>query len=279
MAPNTKTIAVIGALRLDMDLTKEQPLPPGADIEKGVSALKDEAAIKGITTASTAYQTLGLAFEKGRINRVPDVRMVSVIGRDDYTEKIIAKVKEFKIGTDGIKIMPDKDTDVCFNVLTKSTGETERYREPNPATPACWTEKDFENAQSFGGDPKPDLIIISTELEKEVFTKILTCAKNNNIEVFLAKAPPYSIAESLLGHITYLVVDEDEAKKLSSENGEVFDSAKKLHELGVRNVFITQGHVRAWCMHGPLWDYSWTKIKLTNRGENRGEKKYTDDER
>ncbi|KAK1449306.1 ribokinase [Colletotrichum melonis] len=227
MAHNRKTIAVIGALRLDMNLTREQPLPPGADIDEGASPLKDEAAIKGITTASTAYRTLWRAFKRGRINWVPDVRMVSVIGRHDDTEKVIAKVKEFGVGTEGIKIMPDKEIDATFHVLTKSTGETELHREPNPATPACWTEKDFENAQSFGGDPKPDLIIISTELEKEVFTKILTCAKNNNIEVFLAKAPPYSIAKSLLEHITYLVVDEDEAKKLSSENGEVFDSAKK----------------------------------------------------
>ncbi|KXH32690.1 ribokinase [Colletotrichum nymphaeae SA-01] len=243
---NRKTIAVIGALRLDMHLTREQPLPPGARIDEGALPLKDEAAIEGITTASTAYQTLLRLYTRGRINWVPDVRMVSVIGRHHLTEKVIAKVKEFGVGTEGIKIIPDKEIDATFHVLTKSTGETEHHTHDNPVTPACWTKEDFENAQSFGGDPKPDLIVISTELEKEVFTKILTCAKDNNIEVFLAKAPPYSIAESLLEHITYLVVDEDEAKKLSSKNGEVFDSAYKLLELGVRNVVITQGHVRAW---------------------------------
>lgn len=205
MALNRKTIAVIGALKLNMNLAREQPLLPGANIEEGILPPKDKPTLEGITTALAAYETFSDLSERSRSKWVPDVRMVSVIGRDDHTENIIARVKEFGIGTEGIKIMPDKNTDVLFNVLTKSTGETKRDRIPNPATPACWTEEDFENAQSFGGDPKPDLIIISTELEDKVFAKILTCAKDNNIEVFLGKMPSYPIAESFDSFQAYYI--------------------------------------------------------------------------
>ncbi|KXH38477.1 hypothetical protein CSIM01_05602 [Colletotrichum simmondsii] len=220
MEPNRKTIAVIGALSLDMHLTREQPPPPGEKIEEGVSASKDGLTLKGINTALAALETFTDLSERSHSKWVPDVRMVSVIGRDHHTENIIARVKAFGIGTKGIKIIPDKNTDAIFHVLTKSTGETKHDRIDNPATPACWTEEDFENAQSFGGDPKPNMIIISTELEEKVFTKILTCAKDNNIEVCLDRMRSGPIAESLLPlftHITYLVVHgKEEAEELSS---------------------------------------------------------------
>ncbi|KXH54147.1 hypothetical protein CSAL01_08939 [Colletotrichum salicis] len=179
----------------------------------------------------------------------------------------MAGLQEENIGTAGIRMPDDKPTDTLFDDHDEATDDTVNtqpmkesreatpleYPQGHPATPACWKKEDFATTESLGGSVIPDLVIISTKLEKDVLEAILKTAKDKDIDVVLAAVPESPIDEDLFKCITHCILKEPEAEKLANygpdvQKGTYLTTRRLVQERGVKNVVLPCG--THWCSMG-----------------------------
>lgn len=162
------------------------------------------------------------------------VRLVGVVG-DDFPENHITYLESKKICAKGLSRVPGKTfhwrgeygNDLSqAKTLSTSLNVFEHF---NPELPKNYRESEY----LFLANIDPDLQLrVLDQMEKPKFIALDTM----NFWIDRKR----SALERILRSVHLLLINEGEARQLTSEN-RLIDAAKKIHELGPRGVVIKRG--------------------------------------
>jgi ribokinase len=223
---NPPKIVVIGSVNTDM-VVKGKRLPaPGETVTGGQFVLAGGG--KG------ANQAVAAARLGGRVT------LVAKVGRDMFGDQAIANFQREGIVTDGIIRDPANATGVAL-ILVDEKGENQ-ISVASGANHAI-TPDEVEKALPLIRDA--DLVMLQMEIPTDCVQKACELASAAGVPVILNPAPASPLDASVLRLVTYLTPNETEAEGLTGiavrdeQTGHA--AAKRLMDLGVKNVIITLG--------------------------------------
>ena len=167
------------------------------------------------------------------------VKFISKLGKDDYGELAIAKLKKDNIDTSNIIISNKHKTGVAGIHVDKNTGK-------NAITvirgaPASLTIKEID----INIIKQSQIFLTQLEIPTEVTLYCLKEAKKNGLTNILNPAPACKLNNDFFELVDYFTPNETEAEfytgiKIKSHS-DAKESAKKLLNLGIKKVVITLG--------------------------------------
>jgi ribokinase len=227
------------------------------------------------------------------------VRMIGSVGSDQFGNESIAELEENGVDISGVRIRKDEKTGVAIVIVDDRTGENRILVSPNanfiwsedelwrdldlgffppspppPPLPSVVMEEDHEKMKKQKEEEDKDedfeLIILQLEIPLEIVCQIIQSAKQRkkNVHVLLNAAPARKLPREIYPGVTHLILNESEAKLLSSDSDSDSDSdspapsnenenettpkekeeeeeeeqtASKFLQWGVQNVIITLG--------------------------------------
>jgi ribokinase len=217
---------VVGSVNTDM-VVKGKRLPaPGETVTGGQFVLAGGG--KG------ANQAVAAARLGGRVT------LIAKVGQDMFGDQAIAQYEREGIVTDGILRDPANATGVAL-ILVDEKGENS-ISVASGANHAL-TPADVEKALPLIRGA--DLLMLQMEIPTDCVQKAAELAFAAGVPVILNPAPASPLNASILRLVTYLTPNETEAEGLTGiavrDEQSTYAAAKKLLDLGVRNVIITLG--------------------------------------
>lgn len=200
----------------------------------------------------------GLLEEPSEILSEDDIQvhMIGAVGADEFGPLLIKKLKENKVDTSGVRIVPGQKTGVGVVIVETDFGENRILY--NPGANHFLRPSDFPTLEIVAGGTKPDLVISQLEIRRDTVEQILETASREGIDVLLNPAPAQGLLSSTYKMITHLVVNESEAAMLSGhELDELTDDAvwasvtNMFLQMGVKNVVVTLGGRGAYYSSSP----------------------------
>ncbi|WNS73670.1 ribokinase [Bacillus sp. DTU_2020_1000418_1_SI_GHA_SEK_038] len=218
-------ITVIGSLNMDL-VVQSCRFPTSGETVLGES-LKYLPGGKGANQAVAASR-LGA-----------DVTLIGAVGDDIYGEKLIDMLKENKVNTARIKIVPGESSGVAIIFLDK---EDNRITVIQGANAQCKKE-DIDNNQDIISES--DLVLIQLEIPLETVQHAVQLAKKYKKTVILNPAPARKLPDELLRQIDIITPNETELKVLTATNKVNTETLKysidRLLEHDVQHVVATMG--------------------------------------
>ena len=167
------------------------------------------------------------------------VNFISKLGDDDYGKLAINKLKQDNIDTSNIIISNKHKTGVAGIHVDRNTGKNAII--VVRGAPASLTKEEIDTNII----KKSKIFLTQLEIPKEVTLHCLKIAKENGCLTILNPAPASEITEEFYSNIDYFTPNETEAEfyteiKINNEI-DAKKSAKKLLNMGIKNVIITLG--------------------------------------
>lgn len=219
-------ILVIGSFMMDL-VTRTPRAPKEGETIKGLS-------FSQFTGGKGANQAVAAAKLGG------DVTMIGMIGADSFGEAQIQSLKSAGINTAYISRTEKASTGIGFITLEES-GKNRIIIVPGANL--LYTPEELYKNKSLISDA--DIIVLQFEIPMDTTYKSLELCCELGKTVILNPAPSEKIEPDYLKRVTYLILNEVEAKDFTGINIIDRDSAKKaaekLLEQGCRNVIITMG--------------------------------------
>jgi len=162
---------------------------------------------------------------------------LACLGNDYFADKILESLKESKVNTSNIKYATDCPSGLAM-VCLDSNGDNLIIVNSNAnklLDIAYLNEKTdlIEDCQ---------IIVLQNEIDEEIIKYILLTYGDKKEIVFNAAPCPNYLNDLYLSKITYLLVNENEAKELASlDSDDYYQNASILLRRGVKNLIITLG--------------------------------------
>jgi ribokinase len=219
-------IVVVGSVNIDM-VVKGKSLPaPGETVAGGQFVLAGGG--KGANQAVAAARLGG------------NVTLVAKVGQDMFGDQALAQFRKEGIDIEGILRDPVHATGVAL-ILVDEKGEN-MISVASGANHALKPEE-IDNVASL--IENADLLMLQMEIPLDCIRRAVELAAKAGVPVILNPAPASPLEASLLRLVTYLTPNESEAEKLTGvpvhDEASAQRAAKKLMDVGVRNVIITLG--------------------------------------
>jgi ribokinase len=223
---NPPKIVVVGSVNTDM-VVKGKRLPaPGETVTGGQFILAGGG--KG------ANQAVAAARLGGRVT------LVAKVGQDMFGDQSIAQYQREGIITEGIIRDPDHATGVALILVDE---KAENSISVASGANHALTPAEVEKALPLIRDA--DLLMLQMEIPTDCVRKAAELASAAGVPVILNPAPASPLDASVLRLVTYLTPNETEAEGLTgiavNDEESAYAAAKKLLDMGVKNVTITLG--------------------------------------
>ena len=167
------------------------------------------------------------------------VKFISKIGNDNYGNLALETLKKNNIDTSNVIISKKEKTGVAGIMIEKKTGK-------NAINVITGAPSSFEiNEIDFNLFKKCKIFLTQLEIPQRVTLECLRKAKEFGSITILNPAPAHKLNEEFFKLIDYFTPNETEAEfysgiKINNEK-DAKESAKRLHNLGLKKVVITLG--------------------------------------
>ncbi len=167
-----------------------------------------------------------------------DVTFLASLGNDNYGIEIVEYLNKHNIDTSHIKFSKDRPTGTAL-INIDSNGDNQIIVIQG-ANLDC--DKEYIESKEFLFK-EAEYILLQLEIPLDAVEKAIELAAKYDKQVILNPAPAnVNINKNLYKHITYMTPNEKESMLMSeSENENALDNAKKLKEMGIKNVIVTLG--------------------------------------
>lgn len=268
--PGKKVLAVIGALSIDSIFSIGQMPERGACVR---SKKHKELGGRGTNIAIAAYRSfhrkpttpdgvLNLSnrnrdSELDSINRNDEleIRLIGAVDNEERRQAFATLLRQNGVKADGVRVfedLPRPSPEVLAQrpyseEVSIVDGETGRARQMfTPGVADKWEPADFDEVEKLGGGVKPDLVVLTMELKREVVEMIINTAWENGVEVMVYGSPAAQVI-GVFPKITHYICNEgDAAILLGYDKGDVYwntwkEVTETLRRKGVKNVVLTLG--------------------------------------
>ncbi|KAI1344051.1 ribokinase [Xylariaceae sp. FL0016] len=240
-----KRLVVIGGLRVDVFMNSDST--PGL----GESVLANESL--GGRGANMAVAARRSCRDKKSLKSQPgdkiEVRLIGLVGQDEYGNRFESELKKDGIVTDDIVRKPGTCTSICFVMIDSYTRQN-RCLFTRGAT-ANWSKEQLTKPSELGSGIWPDLVVVQMEMDRATVEKMIEVAGQGQVELCLKATPASPIAKSTYRHITHFIVNESEAAIMSGRPRDEINKdtwlsvAREFINFGAKNVVITLGAMGA----------------------------------
>ncbi len=220
------SVVVIGSLNMDL-VVRIPRMPELGETIRG-SDLQTFPGGKGANQAA-AISLLG-----------NDVIFIGRVGHDEFGLKLINNLKNLEINTEHIYI---DNTCVTGTAMIMVEEEGSNCIVISPGANNRLSINDIRNIDQIIREA--EIIVLQLEIPINVVEFVISTASNYQIPIVLNPSPFIDLSMDLLGKIDYLVLNEIEAKEISTIQVFDIDSSRKAAQniinIGVSNVVITLG--------------------------------------
>ncbi|KAK6524569.1 hypothetical protein TWF281_011473 [Arthrobotrys megalospora] len=248
-----RSIAIVGGLNMDMIFSVDRV--PDVGESKDALSLVQCPGGKGANTAVAAYRAShfkpsreGRASQHGSGTAGEDIQvfMNGAVGTDAFGSQLKQQLEVNGVDTTAVRTLEGEVSGTCCVFVEKKTGESRNmaYQGAN----LKWTPVETNSVTCFGGDQKPDLIVLHLGIPAEVVEGVLATAAKKGVDTLLNPSPAVPLNNSTYRNLTHLLLNESEAALLSGESLENFTGPAAWQKaglffirLGVKNVVITLG--------------------------------------
>lgn len=165
-----------------------------------------------------------------------DVKMLSIVGDDEYGFKIIKNLQDNKIDTSCVKMLKNVKSDSCHIYVSKDgANDIRRTRE---AIDLFSTKMIYENAEII---KNASFVVTQSKMPRKVYIELIKFCSQNGVKTVLTPCPSkdLKITENdnlnLLQKVTFITANEQEALEISQANS-IENAIKKLP-----NMIVTAG--------------------------------------
>jgi len=269
--PSKKVLSVIGGLSIDSIFNISQLPERGACVR---SRKHKELGGRGTNIAIAAYRSLhnrprtadgllpiddddNIEDETTDDEDEIEVRIVGAIDNDDERKQQFTRLfRQNGVKTRGIQVFNDDVEKSAHTALSQraysedlsiidGTGRARQLFTPGVADK--WEPEHFDRIEKLGGGVRPDLVVTTMELKREVVEKIIDTAHAAGVEIIVYGSPATQIVRGCFEKITHYICNEgDAAILLGYDKGDVYwdkwgQVTEDLMRMGVKNVVLTLG--------------------------------------
>ncbi|KAK6531008.1 hypothetical protein TWF281_007834 [Arthrobotrys megalospora] len=243
MLPPESIIAVVGGINMDMIFTVDRVL--GAGESKNARSFARCPGGKGANTAVAAYRASQIALKNG-ISSGIKVFINGAVGDDEFGLQLKQQLEESGVITSTVQVLKGETSGLCCVLAEGDESRNVAYQGAN----FKWKPPVLGSVTCFGGNKKPDLLVLHLGIPADVIEGVLTTAALLATDTLLNPSPATPLNKSTYGNVTHLILNESEARILATESVEPKTSGGNidwlelsLHfiRLGAQNVVITLG--------------------------------------
>jgi len=170
-----------------------------------------------------------------------DVTMVTKLGKDAFAEIALSKLKEENMSTEYIFQTEEFPTGTALIMVDENTSQNQIM----VTLSACDTFNDSDIEKVTPLIKKSGFLLTQLETNVDAVEKIVSIAKENEVQVILNPAPIQPIRDELFKNVDIITPNEVEASILTNVEIKTPEDALKAAEIlmnkGVANVVITLG--------------------------------------
>jgi len=213
-------IGVIGALSDDTILIARRTLHPGATVHATQSTeLGGRAA--NIAIAISRYSRQKPDTDDGLLpedhvddesnNEIPDVRMVGAVVDEERQEEFASWLARNGVNPTGVEVVEGEytDQDRLTSIFDGRLGRSQQLN--STGVSQNWTKESFNTIERLAGGKRPDLIVVTMELHRDILGHILMLAAKEAIDVVVYASPGAVLLEDHYRKIGHLVGSEGDA--------------------------------------------------------------------
>lgn len=221
-----KKVLVIGSLNMDFSISVDK-LPVLGETVLGNSFI----LVPGGKGANQAYAL-------GKLGA--NVSMIGAVGNDEYGIKLIENLKSVNVDVSGVKVIDGESTGCAF-VNVDSNGDNNIIAIGGANLKVS---KDLidENINKLN---EADYVVMQLEIPIDTIKYVIDIAKKLNKTIIIDPAPAKKGIDEIFDGIDIIKPNITELELLTDSkiknNSEVVVAAKKLLNLGVKNVIVTLG--------------------------------------
>lgn len=220
-----KKILVIGSLNMDL-VTMSERHPKLGETIIGKSFFQIPGGKGG--NQAVAISKLG-----------GDVTMFGCVGKDSHGDILIEELKKNNVNIESVK-KGEKNTGIAAIVVDENADNT------IIVVPGANFEISIDDIdKNIDLIKNADIVLLQLEIPIDVVEYILKKSKEYNKTTILNPAPAEKLSIDIIKNVDYLVPNETELELLSGmpadTQEEVLVAAKKLMDMGVKNLIVTMG--------------------------------------
>ena len=123
-----------------------------------------------------------------------------------------------------------------------------------------WSMEQFDDIEKIcPGEPKPDLVVVTQELKKQVVEQIIDTVNHAGIDLMVYACPGETLSLSHYPKITHLICNQSDAKNMLAREVNVntwADTCEDFRKKGIQNVIIKASHLGAYFKNESTEGYS-----------------------
>lgn len=176
------------------------------------------------------------------------VFMNAGVGDDEVGRSLRQGLSSQGINTEGVLAIKGEETGACTVVVDVDTRESQMIAYDGPRI--IYKPGDVDHLESLTGSiaAKPDLLMMTLEIPREVIEHLLETAARAGVDTVLNPSPKTYLVAEAYTNVTHLILNESETAAICDctledlESSEIQrSSAVKLLGRGVQNVVLTLG--------------------------------------
>jgi len=255
-----QVIGVIGALSDDtILLTKRSLFQTGSVDAAHKNELGGRAAIVAISIARSFRQAPdtddGLLPEDHvdkRDDDTPEVRVVGAVADENRQDMFSSWLRRNGVNVEGVQVVEGESTDQD-KLTSLSDGSTGRSQSLNSkGVSQNWTVEHFDTVEKLGGGKRPDLVVLTMELRRDVVEHIIQLASDEGVTLLVYAAPGTVLLGERYRQIEHFIGSEGDAAVILGYEAEELtvdvwpEMCEQLHShKGIKNVVIKTGYYGA----------------------------------
>jgi len=226
-----QVIGVIGALSEDTIHITRRSLAPGSTVpakqtrELGGRAVNIAIAISRCCRKKPNTSD-GLLPEDhvDDDDEVPEVRMVGAVVSDERKAEFSKLLRQNGVDPSGVEVVEGEETEQD-NLTSIFESKVARSQQLNSAgVSQNWTKEHFDKIEKLGGGMRPDLLVVTMELSRDVIEHIVDHAHEEGVDVLVYASPGAVLLADHYRKIEHLIGSEgDVAVILGYEQHELKD--------------------------------------------------------
>jgi len=255
-----QVIGVIGALSDDTILITRRPLNHGTTVDAAYSTeLGGRAANVAIAISRSCREKPptddGLLPEDHvdqNDDEIPEVRMVAAVVDGRRREEFSRWLRRNGVNADGVEVVEgeQKEQDKLTSIFDGEIGRTQSIG--GKGVSQNWTVGQFDTIERLGGGVRPDLVVLTMELHRDVVEHVINLASDEGVAVLVYAAPGSVLLADRYRKIEHLIGgDGDIAIILGYGTDELKidvwpEMCEQLYShKGIKNVVLKTGHFGA----------------------------------
>jgi len=197
------------------------------------------------------------------------VALIGKTGVDDYSKRILNKLRREGVVTSGVGKSDDLHTGLDIICHHDVTGEMQRIKSPGANVEAS-AEQAPDEILGEG-----NFVLVQSDLDMKENLSLLKRAKENGAQTIMNLSPSINITQEILNNLDYLIVNSGEANKFAKKmnlplEGNSKKIAQALAQLGKLTCIVTMGEKGSVAYTADNKGFNTPALKLENFVDHHG---------